>query len=75
MLKCPFGECGYGAGGQGFAKKEALYDLAGSGAQKIELRLSLDALGNNLQAQAVAHGDDGFGYRHIVAIFADIRDK
>src|SRR2546429_48429 len=62
-------------GGQRFAEQKALELVAAVGAQELPLLGGLDALCDDLQAQAVAESDHTFGNRHVVCVVRNVFDE
>src|SRR5699024_402963 len=60
------------AGGQGTIEQVALQVVAAARGEEVALGLGLDALGDHLQAEAVAEGDDGGGDLAVGAVLADV---
>ena len=60
---------------QGLAEQIPLHLIATPGPQKVELRMCLHPLGNDDQAQAMRHDNDGLHDGRIVRIMGKIRHK
>src|SRR3546814_20511047 len=54
---------------------EPLDFVAALGTQELQLRLGLDALGDDVQPQRVGHGDDRAGDRGIVRLAREVVDE